>query len=304
MVKYIAGRLLQAVISILVITTLVFLLVRLTGDPADVLVPDYAPPALQDMVRRQLGLDQPLYIQYFQYIGGLLTFNLGTSFSGQPVTTVLMNYIPATVSLALASLLMSLFIALPLGVLSAMYPNSIIDTIARVIALLGQSIPNFWLAIMLILVFAVTFMWFPVAQRTGLSSYVLPAIAMGWAPVAGIVRLTRSSMLEVMASDYIRMAQAKGLPTHVIYIKHALRNAAIPVLTFTGLVVAAFLNGSVVIENVFAWPGVGTMTLQSVQTRDFPVVQGSVIVTVVFFILINLVVDVVYGLADPRIRLR
>jgi peptide/nickel transport system permease protein len=304
MFRYIAGRLVQTVVSILFITTLVFFLVRLTGDPADVLVPDYAPPELQALVRERLGLDKPLYEQYAKYIGGLATFDLGTSFSGRPVVEVLMDYVPATASLALASLIVAVVIALPLGILSAMYQGSWIDTVARTVAMLGQSLPSFWLAIMLILVFGVSLMWLPVAHRGGISSYILPAIAMGWAPVAGIVRLTRSSMLEVMASDYVRMAHAKGLPLRVVYIKHALRNAIIPVLTFTGLVVGAFLNGSVVVENVFAWPGVGTMVLDGVKARDFPVVQGCVIMTAIFFILINLLVDVIYVIVDPRIRLR
>jgi len=302
MVGYIVGRMAQAVLSILVITSIVFMLVRLTGDPADVLVPDYAPPAVQERIRQQLGLDRPLYEQYARYIGGLLTLDLGTSFSGRPVIDVLLEHLPATLSLALASLVVALGLAVPLGILSAMYQGSWIDTVARAIALLGQSIPAFWLAMMLILIFGVGLMWLPVAHRSGLSSYILPAIAMGWAPVAGIVRLTRSSMLEVMDSDYIRMAHAKGLPNRVIYIKHALRNAMIPVLTFGGLVLGGFLNGSVVVENVFAWPGVGTMVLDGVTLRDFPIVQGCVIMVATFFIIINLLVDLLYVALDPRIR--
>lgn len=302
MLAYVAGRMAQAVLSIIAITTLVFLLVRLTGDPADVLVPDYAPPAVQERVREQLGLDRPLYEQYGLYMGGLLRLDLGTSFSGRPVLEVLLDSLSATLSLALASLVVALGLAIPLGIASAMYRGSWIDTVARTVALLGQSVPAFWLAIMLILVFGVGLLWLPVAHRSGLSSYILPAIAMGWAPVAGIVRLTRSSMLEVMDSDYIRMANAKGLPTRVIYLKHALRNAVVPVLTFAGLVLGGFLNGSVVVENVFAWPGVGTMVLDGVKLRDFPVVQGCVIMTAIFFIVINLLVDLLYVVLDPRIR--
>jgi peptide/nickel transport system permease protein len=304
MLRYILGRIGQAILSILAITTLVFLLVRLTGDPASVLVPDYAPAEFQDHIRQVLGLDQPVWVQYLKYLGGLLRLDLGTSFGGLPVIDVLREALPGTLSLALASLLVAIVLAVPLGILSAIYRGSPVDTTARGVALLGQSVPSFWLAIMLILVFAVMLRWLPAAHRDGLSSYILPAIAMGWAPVAGIVRLTRSSMLEVMDSDYIRMARAKGLPPRVIYLKHAMRTAVIPVLTFTGLVVGAFLNGSVVVENVFAWPGTGKMVLDSVKMRDFPVVQGGVIMICVFFITINLLVDLLYVAIDPRIRLR
>jgi peptide/nickel transport system permease protein len=304
MIRFIAGRLIQGLVSILVIATLVFLIVRLTGDPTSVMVPDWAPQELQDLMRQRLGLDQPLFLQYLRYIWGILTLDLGPSFNGRPVLEVLMEYLPGTVTLALASILVAAVLAVPLGLLSAIYRGSWIDTLARGIALFGQSLPSFWLAIMLILVFGVYFQWFPVAHRSGLSSYVLPAVAMGLAPVAGIVRLTRSSMLEVMDSDYVRMARAKGLPPHVIYIKHGLRSALIPVVTYVGLIIAAFFNGSVVVENVFAWPGVGKMVLDAVNFRDFPLVQGAVIMTCIFFILINLVVDLLYVLIDPRIRYR
>ena len=302
MIRYIAGRVGQALVSVLAITTLVFVLVRLTGDPISMLVPDYFPMEFREQIRERLGLDGPLYQQYAKYIGGLLVLDLGTSFTGRPVMEILLQHLPGTASLALAAFIVAVLLAVPLGFLSAVYRGSIIDTGARTIAILGQSIPSFWLAIMLILVFGVALGWLPVAHRGGLSSYILPAFAMGWAAVAGIVRLTRSSMLEVMDSDYVRMAHAKGLPKRVVYIKHALRSAIIPVITFTGLVVASFLNGAVVVENVFSWPGVGKMVLDGVRTRDFPVVQGAVIMVSVFFITINLVVDMIYVLIDPRIR--
>jgi ABC-type dipeptide/oligopeptide/nickel transport system permease component len=184
------------------------------------------------------------------------------------------------------------------------YRGTWIDTVARSVALFGQSVPSFWLAIVLVLIFAVVLGLLPVAYRSGPESYVLPAVAMGWAAVAGIVRLIRSSMLDVLDSDYVRMARAKGMPPRTVVVKHALRSAMIPVLTFAGLVLASFMNGSVVVESVFAWPGIGTMTLDAVSGRDFPVVQGAVIMIAVFFIVINLLVDILYAFVDPRIRYR
>ena len=304
MTRYILGRLLQAIVGIFFITTLVFLLVRLTGDPSAILVSDFAPIDVQDRIRERLGLDRSLLEQYFAYMGGLLRGDLGDSFSGRPVVDILAQYLPATASLAAVAMAVTLLVAVPLGILSAVYRGTWIDTVARAVALFGQSVPSFWLAIVLVLLFAVVLDLLPVAYRSGPESYVLPAVAMGWAAVAGIVRLIRSSMLDVLDSDYVRMARAKGMPPRVVVVKHALRSALIPVLTFTGLVLASFMNGSVVVESVFAWPGIGTMTLDAVSGRDFPVVQGAVIMIAVFFIVINLLVDILYAFVDPRIRYR
>jgi peptide/nickel transport system permease protein len=302
--RYILGRLLQAIVGILFITTLVFLLVRLTGDPSRILVSDFAPIDVQDRIRERLGLDRSLLEQYGAYLGGLVRGDLGESFTGRPVVDILAQYLPATASLAAVAMALTLLIAVPLGILSAVYRGTWIDTTARAVALFGQSVPSFWLAIVLVLLFAVVLGLLPVAYRGGPESYILPAIAMGWAAVAGIVRLIRSSMLDVLDSDYVRMARAKGMPPQTVVVKHALRSALIPVLTFTGLVLASFMNGSVVVESVFAWPGIGTMTLDAVSGRDFPVVQGAVIMIAVFFIVINLLVDILYAFVDPRIRYR
>jgi peptide/nickel transport system permease protein len=304
MIRYILGRVAQAIFSIFFITTLVFLLVRLTGDPSQILAPEFATSTVEDKIKVELGLDKPLYEQYAKYMGGLLTFNLGTSFRGPPVSPVLLDHLPATATLALAAIVVAIVVAVPLGVLSALRRGSKIDALARGIALFGQSVPGFWLAIMGILVFAVLLRWVPVAGRTGPSSYILPALVLGLAPVAGIVRLLRSSMLEVQESDFVRMARAKGLPEGVVVRRHELRNAIIPVLTFAGLLVGGLMNGSVVVENVFAWPGIGKMTLDAVESRDFPVVQGTVIMSAIFLILANLVVDILYVLVDPRIRFK
>jgi peptide/nickel transport system permease protein len=279
MVRYLAGRVFQALLGLLFIATLVFFLVRLTGDPGRILTSEFAPVEVQQEIRERLGLDQPLYVQYVSYITGLATGDLGRSFNGEPVVDVLLERLPATASLAFAALL-------------------------GTVALFGQSVPAFWLAIMLVLIFAVILRILPVAYSEGPESYVLPAIAIGWAAVAGIARLVRSSMLDVLGSDYVRMAHAKGLPSHVVVLKHGLRSAIVPVLTFSGLVLGSFLNGSVVVETVFAWPGIGELTLDAVSGRDFPVVQGAVLLIALFFITINLAVDVLYALADPRIRYR
>jgi peptide/nickel transport system permease protein len=304
MLRYIAGRLLQALLGLVFITTLVFFLVRLTGDPSRVLMSDFAPVELQEQIRERLGLDRPLLEQYISYMSSVLTLDFGHSFSGRPVIDILLARLPATASLAFAALLIAILLGVPLGILSAVRQGSAVDIFSRTVALFGQSVPAFWLAIMLVLVFAVLLGWFPVAYSRGIESYVLPAIAVGWAAVAGIARLVRSSMLDVLDSDYVRMARAKGLPPRVVVVKHAFRSAIIPVLTFGGLVLGSFLNGSVVVETVFAWPGLGTMTMDAVNSRDFPVVQGAVIMIAMFFITINLLVDVLYAFVDPRIRYR
>jgi peptide/nickel transport system permease protein len=304
MVRFISTRVLQAFLGILFITTLVFFLVRLTGDPARILMSEFAPAELRAELAARLGLDRPLHEQYFSYMTDLVALDLGSSFSGRPVIDILLERLPATASLAFAGLLLAVLLGVPLGILSAIYPGRPIDIFSRSVALFGQSVPGFWLAIMLVLVFAVILRWFPVAYGDSPESYVLPATAIGWAAVAGIARLVRSSMLDVLETDYVRMAKAKGLPMRVVVLKHAFRSAIIPVLTFAGLVLGSFLNGSVVVETVFAWPGLGKTTLDAVNSRDFPVVQGAVLMIAVFFITINLLVDLLYAFVDPRIRYR
>lgn len=304
MLRFVAGRVLQAALGLIFIATLVFFLVRATGDPGRILTSEFAPVEVQQEIRERLGLDRPLYVQYGTYMAGLATGNLGSSFNGEPVIDILLERLPATASLAFSAMLVAVLLGIPLGVLSAVYQGSPVDIFSRTVALFGQSVPSFWLAIMLVLVFAVILRILPVAYSDGPESYVLPSIAVGWAAVAGIARLVRSSMLDVLGSDYVRMARAKGLPSHVVILKHGLRSAIVPVLTFSGLVLGSFLNGSVVVETVFAWPGIGQLTLDAVTGRDFPVVQGAVLLIAVFFITINLAVDLLYAVMDPRIRYR
>jgi peptide/nickel transport system permease protein len=304
MLRFVAGRVLQAALGLIFIATLVFFLVRATGDPGRILTSEFAPVEVQQEIRERLGLDRPLYVQYGTYMAGLATGDLGSSFNGEPVIDILLERLPATASLAFSAMLVAVLLGIPLGVLSAVYQGSPVDIFSRTVALFGQSVPSFWLAIMLVLVFAVILRVLPVAYSDGPESYVLPSIAVGWAAVAGIARLVRSSMLDVLGSDYVRMARAKGLPSHVVILKHGLRSAIVPVLTFSGLVLGSFLNGSVVVETVFAWPGIGQLTLDAVTGRDFPVVQGAVLLIAVFFITINLAVDLLYAVMDPRIRYR
>ncbi len=305
---YIANRIAQSLVNLLFITVLVFLLARATGDPADAFIDDAMPAATAQAFRERLGLDKPIYVQYWIFVKDLARGDLGQSVKGhRPVTQMLVERLPATFSLAAVAMAIAMFMGIPLGVLSAVYRDTPIDRVAKIIAFLGQSTPSFWLGIMLMLFFGVFFFQqglpsLPISGRGGPATYVLPAFTMGWFVVAGLVRLTRSSMLDVLDSDYVTMARAKGLNEYIVIWKHALRNAMIPVLTYSGLILGGFMNGSVVVEQVFAWPGVGRMALTAVSGRDFPVVQGVVIMIGVFYIVINLLVDILYVLVDPRIK--
>lgn len=303
MFSYIGLRFFQALLGLWFIATLVFILSRSIGDPAEIFTARNSGVDAREIMAQKLGLDKPLYQQYAKYMGQLLRGDLGTSVrNGFPVTQILAERLPATFTLGLISLSFALVFSIPLGVLGAVYRDSYIDWISKVVAFLGQSMPPFWLGIMLIILFAVVWGVVPPAGRGGVTSYILPAFTLGWAVMAGMVRLVRSSMLDVLDSDYVTMARAKGLAEVVVVSKHALRNALIPVLTYSSLVLGAFMNGSVVVEQVFVWPGIGTVAVQSVVSRDFPVVQGVVIVFGGFFILINFFVDVLYAVIDPRIK--
>ncbi len=305
---YILNRIFQSIINMFFITVLVFLLARSIGDPADVFIPDELPIEAVIAFREKLGLDQPLYRQYWLFIKDLARGDLGTSVRGhRPVREMLVERLPATFSLAGVAMLIAMTMGIPLGVLSAVYRDTPIDRVAKVVAFLGQSTPAFWLGIMLMLFFGVFFFQqglpsLPISGRGGPTTYILPAFTMGWFVVAGLVRLTRSSMMDVLDSDYVTMARAKGLNERVVIWKHALRNAMIPVLTYSGLILGGFMNGSVVVEQVFAWPGIGRMALSSVSGRDFPVIQGVVLMIGFFYIVVNLLVDILYVFVDPRIK--
>lgn len=305
---YILNRIFQSIINLFFITVLVFLLARSIGDPADVFIPDELPMEAVIAFREKLGLDRPLYEQYWLFIKDLARGDLGTSVRGhRPVTQMLVERLPATFSLAAVAMGIAMTMGIPLGVLSAVYRDTPIDRAAKIVAFLGQSTPAFWLGIMLMLFFGVFFFQqglpsLPISGRGGPATYILPAFTLGWFVVAGLVRLTRSSMLDVLDSDYVTMARAKGLNEKIVIWKHALRNAMIPVLTYSGLILGGFMNGSVVVEQVFAWPGIGRMALSSVSGRDFPVIQGVVLMIGFFYIVVNLLVDILYVFVDPRIK--
>jgi peptide/nickel transport system permease protein len=301
--RYLIQRVLQGALTILVISLIVFLLARLSGDPLHIMLPEEATREDYERAARQWGLDRPLAVQYLTFLGNALRGNMGRSIRlRRPVLELILERVPATLQLAGASIAVSLLIAVPVGVLSAVRRDTPLDYGGKVIALAGQSMPSFWLGIVLIWVFAVMLGWFPASGRGGPEHYILPAIALGWYQVAAVMRLVRSAMLDVMDTEYVKLARIKGLAERGVVWKHCLRNAAIPPLTYIGFVVAVLLTGSVVIETVFSWPGIGLLAIEAVRYRDFPLVQAIVLIYAAKFVLINLVVDVVYVYVDPRIR--
>lgn len=294
----------QAMISLFVVTIVVFSLSHLTGNPVDAMLPDDATPQQIEDLIKHLGLDRPYHVQYVAFIGNALRGDFGqsTKWKGKSAATVVLERLPATLKLGGLAILISVVASIPLGVMAAVYRNSPLDRVASVIALLGQSLPAFWLAIVLMWIFAVTLGWFPTSGLGGLSYMILPAVAMAWFQVAALTRLTRSAMLEVLDSEYVKFAKVKGLTENVVIWKHAFRNAAIVPVTYFGVLAGSLLTGSVVIETVFAWPGTGLLALEAIRGRDFPVVQFVVLFFAVFYLFANLVIDIVYGLIDPRIR--
>ena len=294
----------QAMISLFVVTIVVFSLSHFTGNPVDAMLPDDATPQQIEDLIEHLGLDRPYHVQYVAFIGNALRGDFGqsTKWKGKSAATVVLERLPATLKLGGLAILISVVASIPLGVLAAVYRNSPLDRVASVIALLGQSLPAFWLAIVLMWIFAVTLGWFPTSGLGGLSYMILPAVAMAWFQVAALTRLTRSAMLEVLDSEYVKFAKVKGLTENVVIWKHAFRNAAIVPVTYFGVLAGSLLTGSVVIETVFAWPGTGLLALEAIRGRDFPVVQFVVLFFAVFYLFANLVIDIVYGLIDPRIR--
>ena len=301
--RYLASRLMQAILNMFLIATTVFLLVRLSGDATQFLISDRAGPEAERILRQQLGLDKPLVYQYGIYIRNLIKGELGVSLrDSRPVKTIIWERLKGTLSLASLALSIAILIAVPIGVLSAFWRDTFLDKFGKVMAFLGQSSPQFWTGLMLMLVFSVELGILPVAGRGGLLTYILPGFTLGWYVTAGILRLTRSSMLDALDTDYVTMARIKGVPERLVIWKHALRNALIPVLTYLGMVLGSFVNGSVVVETVFAWPGIGRLAVEAVMRRDYPVIQGVVIMVCFSYIIINLFVDVIYVLIDPRIK--
>ncbi|GAA3176397.1 ABC transporter permease [Blastococcus jejuensis] len=294
------------------VSVLVFSLIHLVdGDPIRLALGTRFSQETYDALRERSGLDLPLVQQFFSWAGHALTGDLGVSFrSGEPVTALVGERLPATLTLAFAAILVALLIAVPLGTISALRPRSVIDRLATVISQFGISVPDFWMAIVLILVFAGTLGWLPSGGYVPLTEdpgewfrrLVLPAITTGVVSGSVITRFVRSSVLEALGADHVRTAQAKGLPARQVFTWHVLRNALLPLVTVTGVQLAYLLSGVVVVEIVFSWPGLGQLALQSVQDRDYPVLQGAVLLFAIVFLVINLLVDLLYSRIDPRIR--
>ena len=306
MQRYIARRALQSLLALWVMSMVVFMLARFTGNPLDVMLPMEATQEDYERVSKYWGLDQPLYVQYAIFITRALQGDFGTSWKwpGRQAMDLVMERLPATLQLAGFALLVSVVIALPIGVLSAVKKGTGWDSAAKIIALLGQSLPGFWLGIVLMWIFAVHLGWFPTSGQGGLQYMILPAITLGWFQVAAMMRLVRSSMLEVLDSEFVKLTRIKGLAEWKVVWKHCLRNAAIAPLTFFAITAGVLMTGSVVTESVFSWPGTGSLVIDAVRARDFQVVQAVVIVFAGIFILTNLLVDILYAYLDPRIRLR
>ncbi|MEA3406002.1 MAG: nickel ABC transporter permease [Pseudomonadota bacterium] len=287
-----------------IVGTLVFFLIHLVpGDPVAVMLGDWASPADENALRMQLGLDQPILVQYGQYLLGLTQFDLGQSlFFQQPVSELIAERFPMTLQLAVMALLVAVLIAFPLGIWAALRAGKWPDHVSMTVSLIGVSIPNFWLGPMLILLFSLSLAWLPVSGAEQPYSWVLPSITLGTALAAILARMLRASLLEVLHEDYIRTAQAKGLSARWVYGKHALLNALLPVVTILGLQLGTLLGGAVITEVVFDWPGLGQLLVESIQRRDYPVVQGCILVISIAYITINGLTELVYAWIDPRIR--
>jgi peptide/nickel transport system permease protein len=302
--RYLLSRIIQAVVTLWLLTLVAFVMTRLTGDPLDVLLDARATEEDRAAVAQVLGLDRPLAVQYGIYLRDAARGDFGNSFkTRRSALSTVMERLPWTLELGTASFLVSLLVAVPIGVITAVKRDTTIDMAGKALALLGQSLPTFWLGLMLILLFAVTLQWLPAGGTGGLSHLVLPSITLGWFTMAGIMRLVRSAMLDTLGEEFVVTARAKGLAEPGVVWKHALRNAVIPPLTYAGVVFVALLAGAVVTETVFAWPGVGQLVIESIAFRDFPVIQIIFLLFGVMYIGMNLVVDLLYAWADPRIRL-
>ena len=303
MLPYLGRRLLQVVPTLLGVTLVVFLLIRVSGDPTQLLLPETATPEDRELFRKQHGLDRPIPIQYVHYVGNLLRGDLGRSLIDErSALDVVLQRLPATIELTLAGMLIAVLVGIPAGIIAAVRRGSVLDRLAMLGALTGQSMATFWVGILLILLFAVQLRWFPVSGRDGLMHLVLPAVTLSLYMMPVLARMTRSSMLDVWRQDFVRTARAKGLRERTVILRHSLRAALIPVVTVLGLQFGGALAGAIVTESVFAWPGVGTFVLDAIYKRDYPVVQAAVLVVATVYILTNLLIDLLYVVLDPRIR--
>ncbi|MCH7767515.1 MAG: ABC transporter permease [Nitrospinae bacterium] len=302
--RYVLRRIGLLVPVVLGVVTVVFLIVHLIpGDPVEIMLGEQALAVDREALRHEMGLDKPIHLQYVAFLKGLVRGDLGQSLhTKQPVLTSIARRLPATIELAAAAMAVALLLAIPLGLLAAYKKDSLVDQGSMVFALLGISMPNFWLGPLLIIVFSLKLGWFPVSGRGSLAHVVLPAITLGTAMAAILTRMTRASMLDVIQSDYITTARAKGVRESLVVLKHAFRNALIPVVTIVGLQIGSLLAGSIITETIFAWPGIGRLTIQAINARDYPLVQGCVLIIALGYVLVNFATDLLYGLIDPRIR--
>lgn len=300
---YIVRRLFQGIVLLVIVTTIVFAVGRLTGNPVDLLLPEEASEEERQAMIKTLGLDGPVLEQFVVFIKGAVQGDLGVSIRyRQPAVDVFFSRLPNTLLLMPAAMLLAIFMAIPLGILSALRRGRLTDRVSGTIAVLGIATPNFWLGILLIYVFSVQLGWLPSSRMGDWSHYVLPTITLGTFLVAGFMRLIRSSMLDILDSEFVKLARIKGLSETKVVWKHCLRNALIPVLTLWGVFMGGLVTGTIVTETVFAWPGIGRLTYEAVIFRDYPLLQAVVIMDAVLILAINLVVDILYAYVDPRIR--
>lgn len=296
-------RLVQSAVVVWIVLSAVFVVTRMVGDPVTVLAPMSATQADIHRLKGELGLNDPLYEQYARYMRDVVELRLGNSFrTGQPAVNEVKARLPATLELSVTALALAIVLGVPAGVLAAIKRGTAIDGAARLFALLGQAVPNFWLGIMLVLLFSVKLGLLPTGGTGGVSHLVLPAFTLGAVSAAAITRLTRSGMLDVLGADFVRTARAKGLPERRVILRHALRHALMPVVTILGIQVGLVFAGTIVVETVFAWPGMGRLLIQSIQSADYPVVQVGVLLTATAIVLANMLVDLSYRLVDPRVQ--
>lgn len=304
MPQFILRRILYSIVTLLILSLTIFTIVRLTGDPATLMSDPGARAEDLERMRHEWGLDRPWIVQFGQFLANIVTGDLGKSLNYRmSVVDLYFERLPASLELAVAATVISIVIGVPAGLMSAVKVGGVLDNVGKVVGLFGLSVPGFWLGLVLILLFSVTLGWLPTGDRGGLANLVMPAVALGWYFAASLLRLTRSSMLEVLRSEYIKLARLKGLPGYVVIAFHGLKNALLPVLTLAGINLVVMINAAVVIEVIFAWPGIGRLLFEGIFSRDFPLVQGIVIMAGCTIILVNLVVDILYAWVDPRIRL-
>jgi peptide/nickel transport system permease protein len=303
LIRFVLARLVQSLVALAILSVVVFILARATGDPLQLILPMSATPEDYAEARQYLGLDRPYVEQYLSFVGRAVTGDFGMSLRARkPVSELIRERLPNSLSLAAFAMTISMAIAFPLGVLAAVKKGTGLDRTAQVIAVLGQSLPTFWVSIVLVEFVAGRLQWLPAGGNDGFTSYILPGFTLGWFVVAGMMRLLRSAMLEVLDSEYVKLARVKGVVEHNVVWRHALKNALIPVVTFAGIYFSILVTTAIVVETVFAWPGIGRLAYEGISSRDFPVIQAVVLTTAAIVAVVNLGVDCLYAVIDPRIR--